>query len=109
MAMKKLFAVLAAIFLLVIVACSGGEGGGTSTSGHQASSTIGTEGGTIEVSDTSSPINGFKMVIPADALSSSTNITVETNNEKIPLPETLSVSGETIKLLPEGLAFNQSR
>ena len=93
------------MFFLIIMACSSKDE--SSNPSYQTSSTIDTQGGTISVSDVSSPINGFKMVIPADALSSATTITVKTTSATIPLPQTVSTLGSVIELLPEGLIFSK--
>lgn len=98
---------------LVLAGCGGGGGGGTSPgsgSGSaitEVSSTVKAQGGTISVSDASSGIKGFRMVIPDGALSNPTNISVQTNTGFVPLPVPTSLSGSIIELLPAGLTFNK--
>ena len=58
-AMKKIFVVLAAVLLLAIMACSG-TGGDSAGSSSQGSGTVGSTGGSVEVSNQTSPIYGTK-------------------------------------------------
>ena len=97
-----------AVALLGLVGCGGG-GGGTSvgaTTGNSTSSKItSSQGGTISVLDSASPIYGLKIVVPANALSSDTTITVQTTDQKVPLPSSTGAVDATIELLPAGLTF----
>ncbi len=71
----------------------------------EASDTIGTDGGRVEVGEIGSPLNGCFVDIPSGALTS-------TNIISIAIPEqSLEFEGDTtgtfVELLPNGLEFNQ--
>lgn len=119
--MKKLIAILAAIFLFAIMSCSDGSGGGnddttsesinnssavTDNPNYEISATIDSQGGTISVNDAKSPINGLIMVIPANALNNATKITIRPIDKTIPLPQGLNITENVIELLPSGQIFN---
>ncbi|MBN1472519.1 MAG: hypothetical protein JW925_12115, partial [Syntrophaceae bacterium] len=73
--MKKIFMTLIVILLsLSLMACS--SGGGNNDDSNVVSGTIGSDGGTIEVTDSSSPINGTKVIIPAGAIDSGENVKI---------------------------------
>lgn len=48
----------------------------------QASGTVGSSGGTIEINDPSSPINGAKVVVPQDALDSNETVKITISYDK---------------------------
>lgn len=105
--------IMLTVCLCILPGCSGSGGGSSSPGfaaapkGNSVSSTVSTAGGTIAVSDAASPLNGFKMVIPADALTADTGITVQATSEAIPLPQTVGVSDGVIELLPAGQTFSK--
>ncbi|MGB5925348.1 MAG: hypothetical protein WBH01_04560 [Dehalococcoidia bacterium] len=74
--------------------------------GAEASATIGPEGGTIEVTDPSSPLCGLKVEISEGALAESTVIEVDVESDPAPLsPEIVPVS-VVVRLSPDGIKFN---
>jgi hypothetical protein len=107
--------ILSLIFLAFFSACGGGgggdSGGGSSAapppaSTPEASSTIGPAGGTLEITETSSPLYGVKVEIPGGALNSNTTITISLANPEPPSPNTAEKVSKTISLGPEGIIFN---
>ena len=84
--MKKVFAVLAALFLLAILACSsGGDGENSTGSSSNSNGSVGSTGGSVEVSDQTSPIYETKVVVPAGAVDSNVNISIS-YSEQLPGP-----------------------
>jgi hypothetical protein len=87
-----------------LTACGGGGGDTSSGSGNsggtQPPSGIGSAGGTVN-----GP-NGAKVVVPAGALSQSTNIAVAQSSSGAPaLPSGLTAVGEMFALTPHGTQF----
>ena len=69
---------------------------------------IGSGGGTVSVTDTSSEILGAQVEIPADALSENTIIAISELVEEIPpFPEDIIGIGSPVHFGPEGLVFNK--
>jgi hypothetical protein len=94
------------LLTISLITCRGGGGHQSSGNIDKISVTIGSSGGTIEETNSSSTLVGFKMDIPPGALVASTNITIEASKDNIPLPSVLNSYGEAISLSPEGLTFN---
>ncbi|AMM42197.1 hypothetical protein HS1_002415 [Candidatus Desulfofervidus auxilii] len=70
--------------------------------------TVGSDGGTVLVTDTSSEILGAQVEIPADALSENTIIAISELVEEIPpFPEDIIGIGLPVHFGPEGLVFNK--
>jgi len=74
---------LSFVALLALAACGGGGGNSTGIGPHPApgpnviaSQVIGPNGGSVSVTDQSSPLAGTRVVIPPGALSASTLITI---------------------------------
>jgi hypothetical protein len=101
------FLVIIALFFFVVIMGSCGGGGGGSGGGGQGGTTVGPNGGVIEVTDPSNLLYGLKVEIPAGALRSSVNIDVEAYDGLIPLPPGINTSATIIKLTPEGLTFDK--
>jgi hypothetical protein len=89
MSMKKLFAVLAAILLLAIMACSKGD--------DVSSKDIGPTGETVVSSDGNATLN-----VPAGALSTDTTISIAESTGGDP-PGAIAFS---YNFTPDGLTFN---
>lgn len=117
--MKKAKIFLALILmgiLPLLLTCGGGGGGGGSTDGggggggdgdtSEASATIGPSGGTVEVTNPSSPLYGVKVEIPAGALSNDTTISISVQKDEPSLPTYLKKVGTMVSLTPEGTFFN---
>ncbi|CAD7781315.1 Beta-propeller repeat protein [Candidatus Methanoperedenaceae archaeon GB50] len=69
---------------------------------------VGSDGGTVLVTDTSSEILGAQVEIPADALSEDTIIAISELVEEIPpFPEDIIGIGLPVHFGPEGLVFNK--
>lgn len=103
MAGRRVSWLLAAAYLL-LSACGGGSGsassGGGTTGGAQAPIGIGSSGGTVN-----GP-NGAKIVVPAGALSQTTNIAIAQSSAGAPaLPAGLTAIGEVFALTPHGTQF----
>ena len=82
--MRKIFLLLAIILLMAIMACSG-KGGDSAGSSSQGSGTVGSTGGSVEVSNQTSPIYGTKVTVPAGAVDSNVNISIS-YSEQLPGP-----------------------
>ncbi|MFA5071515.1 MAG: DNRLRE domain-containing protein [Candidatus Pacearchaeota archaeon] len=65
-------------------------------------------GGSIEVTDTTSYLQGTKLIIPIGALSSNTEISVGEVNNPPELPQGLNYIGSAINLEPNGINFNKN-
>ena len=63
-------------------------------------------GGTVQITDSSSSIAGFKLTVPPGALSKDTNITVGEVSNPPALPLGLNYVGAPIDLEPDGTAFS---
>jgi hypothetical protein len=94
------------VFCAALAACGGGgendaAGGGGSTSTVAASGVVGPGGGSVAVTDASSPIVGTRVAIPAGALSQSTTITISQ------VSGVAGVAGDVLvaELGPAGTAF----
>ncbi|MBI5058090.1 MAG: hypothetical protein HZB61_15880 [Nitrospirae bacterium] len=84
------------------------DGGGDSNSVQttiEASATIGASGGTVEVTDPSSPLHGVKVEIPAGALSTDTNISICIPEDEPNIPSYLKKVSAPVSLSPEGVLF----
>jgi len=98
------------VALLALAACGGGGGGNSTISGTTpdsgvsvvASQVIDSGGGTVAVTDASSPIAGTQVVIPAGALSSATRITIGQVSGATGLPADVLVA----ELGPTGTVFS---
>lgn len=66
-----------------------------------------TDGGTIEVTDTASPLHGVKVVIPPAALSANRTITLSEVDNPPALPEGMNYIGMPLDLSPDGLSFQK--
>lgn len=92
------------VFLLVaLISCGGGGGSssGTTSDNSQvviARTSVGTNGGTLEVTDPSSPLYGFKLTIPENAMSQATNIEIAISDRSLALPEALTGKGNVISV-----------
>ena len=79
--MKKLFAILTAILPLAIIACSGG---GNSSSGGGG---IGSSGGTVQITDKTSPIYGTQVIVPSGAINSGQTVNISISyQDQLPGP-----------------------
>lgn len=67
---------------------------------------LGTSGGIVEVSDTSSPIYGASVSIPPGALSSEEAITIVEELSPAPISTNLISAGPVVQFGPEGLTFS---
>lgn len=81
----------------------GSDGGGSSTT---QSVTIGSEGGTVEITDASSAIYGAKVCIPQDALSCDENISITLGDLPQNLPVAYHIVGGCINFMPDGITFS---
>jgi hypothetical protein len=78
----------------------------TTTISPDISALIGPEGGTIEVTDTSSPLYGLKIMIPEGALDKTALIEIQKIDRIPSLPQALEPIGPGINCKPDGLIFN---
>lgn len=113
--MKKLFAMLAALLLLSIIACGGGNDAATSESGisainsrNEVSDTITASGGTIESTDPESKMFHAKIVIPQGALDKDTVISLTKIDQVVALPDDIIEGGVIIEFGPDGTVFNKN-
>src|SRR3972149_1993499 len=96
---SHIFALLSTIALI---------GCGTNISGENTpgvSSNIGPSGGTIEVTDTSSPIFGVRIEVPPGALSKETTITLSKAVNSPPFPSESKIEGTVVNIGPSGTQF----
>jgi hypothetical protein len=100
--MRKIVVFLIALSAILTFSCSNNS----DDDPIHLENTIGTQGGTIEITDTNSPIFGAKIEIPEGALDSDTHIKIDVTTETIPLPDNLAPSGPVVKLSPDGQTFN---
>ena len=102
------------ITVITLKACGGGgggsTGGGISNGGGgtpEASATIGPSGGTVEVANSSSPLYGIKVEIPAGALNNDTTITINQVDSEPTIPDTAVKVSKTVSLKPDSIIFNK--
>lgn len=102
------------IFLLTfpfLLTCGGGGGDGDKESSEgasiEATGTVGQDGGTVEVTDPGSPLDGVMVEIPEGALDDDALITIETVDEVPPTPDVFNPIGPTVKLGPSDTSFNE--
>ena len=75
----KFCAVLISAIIIFIFACGGkSESGWNGDAELGASAVIGSVGGTVEVTNSSSPLYGIKVEVPPDALNTDSTISIET-------------------------------
>lgn len=105
------FVVFILFVILTFNACSSdrsttsaNNGGGTAL--LEASANIGTSGGTVEVTNSASPLYGVKVVIPAGAVSQNTTVSIERVIDDPPLPNAAIKVSNVVSLGPNGVAFN---
>jgi hypothetical protein len=117
---KSLAKSFSAIFLFVLfsaislTSCGGGGGGATSgdtqatTNTSSYSKQMDTSGGTFEVTDTSSPLYGVKLDIPAGALSNQVSLSISVPPASPETPATFQrKSSLEVKLGPSPLSFQK--
>ena len=75
------------------------------TTSGEASATIGSAGGTIEVSDRSNPLCGVAVSIPEGALRQELLIRVDVAQQELSVPDGFIKAGKGIQLGPEGTVF----
>lgn len=82
-ALRTLVALLTVVFGIFLSACGDEGSGSNSNSGGttQATGTVGSAGGTIEVTDSKSAILGTKVIVPQDAVDSSETVQIKINYE----------------------------
>jgi hypothetical protein len=103
---------LAASVLFSLAACGGGDGGdGPDRAGGPqqtvvGSGNVGSAGGTVSVTDSSSPLFGTAVVVPADALATPTEVTISSLVAVPPAPG-LQPSGPVAEFGPSGVEFRQ--
>jgi hypothetical protein len=103
MQMMKWISIIGLLCLFpLMLTCGGGGGGGGSNGGGggggpEASATIGPSGGTVEVTNTASPLYGVKIDIPPNALSQDTVITIS----KVEI----EAQGIAVRIGPSGTIF----
>jgi hypothetical protein len=68
--------------------------------------TVGSEGAILEVTNSSSPIYGTKINIPSGVLDNAINITIGEPDSTPPLPQNVSLAGNTVDFQPSGTQFN---
>lgn len=98
-----------ALGLMTIVATGGGGGGGAGggdAKQPEAEGVIGPEGGMVEVTDTSSPLYGVNIEVPAGALEEDIVITITQVYSEPQIPETAVKTSGTVSLGPEDIVFN---
>lgn len=120
--MKSRLLLLGVIVVISVIfaACGGGGGGGTEsggtvgtvatfTTGDYASTTlskssVGASGGTISISDASSPLNGLSIVVPSGATDEdiSFTITYADISAETGLPEGAASTSKAIKIATSG-------
>ena len=99
---------LSFVALLALAACGGGGGNSTGIGPHPApgpnviaSQVIGPNGGSVSVTDQSSPLAGTRVVIPPGALSASTLITIGYASGSTGVPADVVVA----EVGPRGMVF----
>ena len=98
------------LIITALIACGGGGGGdagnndGTTTTTY-VEATIGAAGGVVEVTDTSSPIYGAKIVIPNGTLEEDTVFSIEEISLPYNLETDSQLAGPLIDFGPEGIEF----
>jgi hypothetical protein len=114
--MKKLSAnaVRFSLLVIIIVACGGGGGGDNGggsppkTNGGSYETQIGTNGGTLEITDRSNSLYGFKLDIPAGALSNDVLLSVSVPPVLPEVPADFQrKSSLVVKLGPSPLSFKK--
>lgn len=97
------FTIIISFCPLLMDGCGGGGGdeGSTSDQTTRVEKVIGPEGGTLEVTDPNSSMNGVKITIPAGALTQETTIFIEETRYAPSLPAGLTSENPVIKLGPE--------
>lgn len=105
------FLVLNSICVAIFSGCGSGGGGSDTAPGAnlQASSTIGVNGGTVEVTNPDSPIYGTKVDIPPGALNEDNvvSISLPSAAPEVPFPGSLLPAGLNISFQPDNLKFNR--
>src|SRR3989344_710596 len=107
--MRFLKSFLGVVLVIILIdGCGGGSGGDGSAPADGgggttvlASATIGSSGGTVEVTDSGSPYYGTKIEIPSGALSTDTNITINKSSDA-ELPSDVYI----FDFGPDGQTFN---
>jgi hypothetical protein len=74
--------------------------------GAEAGGVVGTSGGFIEVTDSTSLLYGLKIEIPDGALNKEVLISAEEATNLPPAPSYVSLTSTSFNLLPDGLIFN---
>lgn len=92
---------------MMLDALPGLAGGSNANDNIQASKTIGTAGGTVQVDNPTSPIQGTKIDIPADALATDTLITVKQTTLDRTLPPEATIAGNVVYFGPSGTTFDK--
>ena len=73
---------------------------------YEVSKVIGPEGGTIEVTDPTSPLYGVKVEVPPGAVDSNETFRIGRLQASPPFPTSLQKISETVLLEPKGMLFN---
>ena len=107
------FILIVLLASLVCVSCKGGSDGSSllsifTSSGSEASGVVGSDGGSVEVTDPDSDLYGARVEIPAGALSEEQEISIS-KASTIPEPpnDRFQVQGSAVTLEPSGLTFNK--
>jgi formylglycine-generating enzyme required for sulfatase activity len=125
--MKKSVYLLSIILVLFIAAPFAGCGGGGSGGGDneeaqlnpeapvyitndetEVSATVGVAGGTIEVTNPESDMNKAKIVIPPNAISQNTTISLKQNDTVVGMPIDMTNGGVVIDFGPNGTTFKSN-
>jgi len=120
--MKKIYYLTGFILILLVLSMlyifgCGGDSGTVINPGitpypttpiPQPSAVIGSNGGTVEVTNPVSSLYGVKVEIPQGALSSNTNISISEGDSNIDLPSNdYQKVGKVINLQPSGTSFTE--
>jgi len=93
----------AAILLCAGTGCNKNE----ATNRYEAPAAVGSGGGVVEITDPENPLYGARVIIPQDALSKSTTISIEQRSVPAELPPDYMLAGPCVDFGPDGSIFNK--
>jgi hypothetical protein len=99
---RFLFTITISSCALLMHGCGGGggDGGSSSEQNTRVEKVIGPEGGTVEVTDPNSSLNGVKITVPEGALTQETTIYIEETRYAPSLPAGLTSENPVLQLGP---------